>query len=129
MKGSVDFLPDTNSVLRYLLQDDADQFLQVENFFQQVMEGRMRVIFMEGVLVECLYILTKHYSIPHAEAARSLIGLLLYKGVVNRDKSVLIEGLQIFAAGSLGPVDCLLIARSRVEGLQVFSGVGENSYG
>jgi len=121
MKGSVDFLPDTNAVLRYLLQDDADQFPQVENFFQQVMEGRMRVIFMEGVLVECLYILTKHYSIPRDEAARSLIGLLHYKGVANRDKAVLIGGLQFFATSSLGPVDCFLIARSRIEGLQIIN--------
>lgn len=118
---SVEYLPDTNSVLRYLLQDDAELFPLAETFFQEVMEGRTRVIFLEGVLVECLYILTKHYSIPRDEAARSLIGLLLYKGVVNPDKSALIEGLQTFATGSLEAVDCLLNAKSGVDGLQVFS--------
>jgi predicted nucleic-acid-binding protein len=121
MKGSVDYLPDTNAVLRYLLQDDADQFPLAETFFKKVMEGRTRVIFLEGVLVECLYVLTKYYKVTQDEAARSLIGLLLYKGVVNRDKSVLIEGLQIFATSSLGPVDCFLIARSRIEGLQIIN--------
>jgi predicted nucleic-acid-binding protein len=121
MKGNADYLPDTNAVLRYLLQDDADQFPLAETFFKKVMEGRTRVIFLEGVLVECLYVLTKYYKVTRAEAANSLIGLLHYKGVVNRDKTALVEGLQTFATSSLDPVDCLLIARSRVDGLQVFS--------
>jgi len=121
MKGNADYLPDTNAVLRYLLQDDAEQFPLVEVFFKKVMDGRTRVIFLEGVLIECLYVLTKYYKVTRAEAAGSLIGLLHYKGVVNRDKAVFVEGLQNFAAGTLDPVDCILLARSRVDGLQVFS--------
>ena len=121
MKGNADYLPDTNAVLRYLLQDDADQFFLAEEFFKKVMDGRTRVIFLEGVIVECLYVLTKYYKVTRVEAASSLIGLLHYKGVVNHDKKVLIEGLQVFAKGSLDPVDCVLLARSRVDGLMIFS--------
>ncbi len=44
-----------------------------------------------------------------------------YKGVVNRGKAVYIEGLNNFTTSALGPADCFLLARSRVEALRVFS--------
>jgi len=117
----VNFLPDTNVVLRYFLRDDPEQFAQSETFFEKVRNGRARVIFLEGVLVECLYVLTKHYKVTRSEAAQALVGLLQYKGVTNPDRTVLTDGLQRFGAGNLDPVDCFLLARSRGDGLQIFS--------
>ena len=65
-----------------------NSFPWLKLFSKKAMDGRTQVIFLEGVLIECLYVLTKYYKVTRAEAAGSLVGLLHYKGVVNRDKAV-----------------------------------------
>lgn len=121
MAKKADSLPDTNVILRYLLRDDPDQFSRAETFFEKVREGRERIILLEGVLVECLYVLTNHYRVAREEAAQALVGLLHYKGVANQDKAALAEGLRSFAENTLDPVDCFLLARARSGKLRIFS--------
>lgn len=121
MNKKNDFLPDTNTVLRYLLNDIPEQFARSEVFFEKVRNGKVRAVILESVLVECLYILTKYYKVSRDDAARTLTGLLCYKGTTNPDKTVLTEALRNFASTDLDPVDCLLLAHTRAHGLQLFS--------
>jgi predicted nucleic-acid-binding protein len=79
------------------------------------------MVFLESVLVECLYILTKHYNVPKKEAAEALGGLLHYKGVVNRDKAALVEALALYGANNLDPVDCVLLAKAKQDSMRIFS--------
>lgn len=109
--GSV--LPDTNVILRYLLKDVPAQFAQAERFFEEVRIGRTKAVILESVVVECVYILLKFYHVPKHVAAEAVIGLLQYKGVVNRDKPELIEALQLLANQTIDMVDCLLLAKTR----------------
>lgn len=108
-------LPDTNYILRYLLRDDAKQFSETVTFFEQVRSGKERAVLLESVITECLYILTKHYQVPRAAAAESLLGILAYKGVINPDRDRLASALGFFMNTSLDPVDCLLAATSLLE--------------
>lgn len=103
-------LPDTNYILRYLLRDDAKQFLETNTFFEQVRTGKERALMLESVITECLYVLTKHYQVPRAAAAESLLGMLAYKGISNPDRDRLASALDIFIKTTLDPVDCLLAA-------------------
>lgn len=121
MAKKAETLPDTNYILRYLLRDDALQYTVVEPFFEQVRSGRERIIIMEGVLVECLYILTKQYHVSRCDAAKALIGLFQYKGVVNPEKELLVDALSRYAETKLDPVDSLLIARADASGLKILS--------
>jgi predicted nucleic-acid-binding protein len=121
MPKNADMLPDTNVVLRYLLRDIPEQFTQAADFFEQVRTGRKKMLFLESVLVECLYILTRFYKVPKKEAAEALSGLIQYKGVVNRDKAALSAALSMYGENNLDPVDCILLARARHDAMQVFS--------
>ena len=103
-------LPDTNYILRYLLRDDATQFLETNAFFEQVRTGKERALVLESVITECLYVLNKHYQVPRTAAAESLLGMLSYKGIVNPDRDRLASALGIFIKTTLDPVDCLLAA-------------------
>lgn len=109
-------LPDTNFILRYLLRDIEDQFQETDAFFEDVRSGKTAAFIAESVLVECLYILTKHYKVPRAAAASNLTTLLQYKGVTNADKAVLVKSLRLFAETPLDPVDCILASQSALEG-------------
>lgn len=114
-------LPDTNFILRYLLRDVEQQFLETDAFFEEVRSGKTAALIAESVLVECLYILTGHYRVPRADIAASLTNLLLYKGIDNSDKYVLTKSLALFAESSLDPVDCILAARAAVAGNPVLT--------
>ena len=114
-------LPDTNSILRYVLKDHREQFEVSQEFFEKVRTGKDRAILSESVLVECVYVLSKFYRVPKKEASEILSRLLLYKGVRNKDKEVLFRALSIFSDKSVDIVDCILLARSRQENVRLFS--------
>ena len=114
-------LPDTNYILRYLLRDNETHYVEAAEFFENVRSGKDFAVIAESVLVECLYILTKHYKVPRTESVKSLYGILLYKGVVNPNREILTKALTLFAESTLDPVDCLLIAMSSIEGHSVRS--------
>lgn len=114
-------LPDTNTILRYLLKDVSDQFAQASDFFERVRSGAEKTVILESVLVECVYILTKYYKVNKKEAAVVLAGLLSYKGVVNRDKTILTNALNLFAAENLDVVDCVLASKASGIGARIFT--------
>lgn len=121
MTKNAEVLPDTNVVLRYLLRDNAGQYAQAEEFFEKVRIGVVKAVILEGVLLECLYILTKFYKVPRGEATDALIILMQYKGIANADQQELIEALRLFAGQNLDAVDCLLLAKAKRGNRQLFS--------
>ena len=105
MCGKNKVLPDTNVILRYLLQDNKEQF------FEAVREGATQAVFLESVLVECIYVRTKFYKVPKGKAVASLSGLLRYKGIMNDDKDAMLTVLSLYGEKSIDLVDCFVIAK------------------
>lgn len=114
-------LPDTNVILRYLLKDNPEQYEQANRFFERVRTGKEKAVILECVLVECVYVLTKFYKAPKGEAVESLSGLMQYKGIANRDREALLEGLAIFVDNNLDLVDCILLAKTKSGNMQLLS--------
>ena len=114
-------LPDTNAVLRYLLRDHEEQYAKAGEFFEAVREDKRQALLLEGVLVECVYVLTKFYQVPRSETAGKLHGLLQYKGIRNPDRQELLDALKRYAETKLDIVDCILISKGAGENTEVFS--------
>jgi predicted nucleic-acid-binding protein len=106
------FMCDTNYVIRYLVNDDPVLFEHAKDFFDEVYSGRREVRLLESVLVECVYVLEKFYTVPRAKIADTLIGFLNYKGVVCERKNDLAEALLFYKEGKLDIGDCILVAFS-----------------
>lgn len=106
-------LPDTNAILRYLLADNKDLHEKARDLFEKVRVGEAAVLLLESVLVECVYVLTKFYGVPRQEAARTLKGLVGYRGVTNNDKRDLAEALALFGETTFDIVDCLLCVKAK----------------
>ncbi len=121
MKKSDAILPDTNVILRYLLRDIPEQFEKAAAFFEQVRTGAKRAVILESVVVECVYVLMKFYGVPKAEVAASLSGLLQYKGVVNSDRTALMDALRLMAETGLDMVDCVLVAKGNHNNLEIMT--------
>lgn len=114
-------LPDTNTILRYLLNDDVRLSKTAGNFFEKVKDGEEKIVILESVIPECVYVLVKIYGVPKNEAAESLIKLLSYKGVMNSDKKELIDALNLFAKKNLDIVDCILCEKSKSQKMPLFT--------
>ena len=119
MAASPSAIVDTNVVIRYLVRDVPEQFTEIEPWFEAVRTGKEKALLLESVLVESIYILTKYYKVPKTETAETLTNLLHYKGIVNDDKDALGAALTLFAESGLDPVDCLVLARAKQDGLRM----------
>ena len=106
--------PDTNVLLCYLLADVEEQYQEIRPFFETLKQGRQKAVILSEVLLETFYVLTKTYGIPAQEAAEALKDLLLYKGVVNRDKKLLLKAFNLFLESrGLSLLDCFLCVKAR----------------
>jgi predicted nucleic-acid-binding protein len=114
-------LPDTNIIVRYLLNDDIEQSPLTETFFKKVLNGETQILILESVVAECIYVLTKIYRVPREEAAGRLADLLRYKGVQNPDRSDLISALTLFSRKDIDIVDCFLVIKTSHAGWELFS--------
>lgn len=114
-------LPDTNAVLRYLLRDHETHYGIANEFFEAVREGSRQALLLEGVLVECVHVLTKFYKVPRPEAAQQLRGLLQYKGIRNPNRQELLDAFTRYGESKLDIVDCMLLAASAARQLELFS--------
>lgn len=121
MKRPAKSLPDTNTIVRYLVADEPALYAKAKEFFDPVKTGETRAIILESVIAESIYVLTKIYKVPRDRATSSLIDILHYKGIVNADQQELIRALSMFSEHSLDIVDCILCARAVAAGDHLFT--------
>lgn len=111
MQNNAIYLPDTNSILRYLLQDHEEFSKQAFDFWEAVRLGQTRARLSEGVLIEAVYVLQRFYKIPREKITASLKPLLAYKGIRSPELTILKKSLDFYAAHNLDFVDCILAVR------------------
>lgn len=121
MKRTTRSLPDTNTIIRYLINDDHALHSKAKEFFDKVKNGSDRAVILESVVAECIYVLTKIYKVPKDRAAGSLIDILRYKGISNDDQQELIRALTLFSDQGLDIVDCILCAKTSASGDHLFT--------
>jgi len=105
-------LPDTNTIVRYLVADDPALHEKAKEFFDKVKHGGVKAVILESVIAESMYVLTKIYKVPRNRAAGSLIDILRYKGIANDDQQELIRALALCSEHGLAIVDCILCAKA-----------------
>lgn len=113
MNKSPLYLPDTNTVLRYLLQDHPELSRKATDFWEAVRTGSRRAFIAEGVLLECVYVLQRFYKAPRQKIADSLSTLLTYRGAVCAESAMFEHSLALYRSCSLDFVDCMLAVRHR----------------
>ena len=121
MKKTNVSLPDTNVIVRYLVDDEHALFARAKIFFDKVKQGAEKAVLLESVLAECLYVLTKIYKVPREEAASVLIDLLHYRGIANTDTAELIKALRLYIDRNIDIVDAILCAKAQSGGLQMMT--------
>ncbi len=109
------YLIDTNIVLRYLLGDHPEFSPKAEAFMVDISKGVKKAEILDVVIVECVYVMEKYYEIPKTEIVEKLSGILNFSGIVNPDRSEILEALLKYENSNIDIVDCILAARSSPE--------------
>ncbi|NWF53167.1 MAG: PIN domain-containing protein [Syntrophaceae bacterium] len=112
-----DILPkliDANFILRYLLRDDEKLYEQAYPVLERAKTGEEKILILESVLTECVYVLLKIYRVEREIIAAKMRELISYRGVVNSDQKDLAEAARLFGKTDLSFVDCLLCAKSHL---------------
>ena len=109
------YLIDTNVVLRYLLGDHPEFSPKAEAFMFDVSKGVKKAEILNVVIVECIYVMEKYYEIPKTEIVEKLSGILNFSGIVNPDRSEILEALLKYENSNIDIVDCILAASSSPE--------------
>ena len=112
-----DMLPkliDANYILRYLLRDDEKLYDQAYPVLERAKTGEERILILESVLTECVYVLLKIYKVEREIIAAKMRELISYRGVANSDQKDLAEAARLFGKTHLSFVDCLLCAKSHL---------------
>ena len=106
------YLIDTNVILRYLLNDHKRFSPKAKAFMQDVAEGLKKAELISVVVVECVYVMEKYYQIPKNEIVDKLSRILNIKGIINPDKSEILNSLIKYENSNADIVDCILAAKS-----------------
>jgi predicted nucleic-acid-binding protein len=109
------YLIDTNVILRYLLDDHKTFSSKAKAFMLQVSHGTTKAEIPAVVVVECVYVLDKFYLVPRDDIVESISGILNFTGIINRDRSELLEALLNYKTSNTDIVDCILAAHSSPE--------------
>ena len=109
------YLIDTNIIIRFLIGDNDEHLAVSSEHFRQIENGEIQAEILSEVLMEAYFVLTKFYKIDEAEVLQDLKAILCLEGVVNRDKAILIETLNIIEHKHIDFVDALICAKCRLQ--------------
>lgn len=105
---------DTNCLLRYLLADIEDQFETVRRYVE---DGACT---SPEFIAECVYVLGGTvYGFSHKDVANTMGALL--DDIACEHEAAMRYALQLYRDSSLDFADCILAARSVVEGVPVLT--------
>ena len=113
------YLIDTNIIIRYLIQDNKEHFAKSQKIFKQIERMDMHVEILDGVIMECLYVLIKFYKLPKNEVIDDMRTILYLDGIVNNNKHILLESLTIYKEKNIDFIDCQLCAKRQLENYEI----------
>ena len=109
-------LIDTNVIIRFLAADIKELHLESVNIFNKIYNNELQVEILSEVLMEVLFVMKISYKEPKEETVESLKEILSLRGVVNNDKYILIETLDMFLDKNIDYVDALICTKAKLEG-------------
>ncbi len=98
---------DTNTLLRFLLNDIPEQAKKVEETLELSENGKIKIIIPQIVIFEIVYALIKQYQFKNEEVAEGLRKIIINKFLQVQDKDIFEEALKKYS-GKLSLADCFI---------------------
>lgn len=110
---------DTNLIVSYLVDDEPNLYKKARDFFDLVKLGKIKAVLEQAIFTETVSILTELYEVPRNKICNTLTGLLEYKGIYNFEKETLIEALILYAQTNLSIVNCIIVAKAKLQNIEI----------
>jgi predicted nucleic-acid-binding protein len=114
------YICDTNYVIRYLLQDNTEMFARANAIFEQAISGKVTLIFEQAVFTEIIFVLSSVYKVPKDIIVNTLSELVAYKGIKS-DRETLLLALEYYKNHNIHIVDALLLARNKTANIPIIT--------
>ena len=114
-------LADTNVFLRLLLNDIPSQNKQVKNLLIKAKNKKIQVIVPSIVIFEIQFVLEKYYGFGKDEVLDKIRHILSTSYLDIESRQTFIEAASFYKDRNLSFVDCFLIAKAKLEKLELFS--------
>jgi predicted nucleic-acid-binding protein len=107
---------DTNVLVRFLVQDDPNQFDRARRLIRRETNTGDPVLISQLVLLECEWVLRSRYGLGKDEILRAFSSLLDSADVRIEDEACVEEALYVWKESAAEFADCLIGARHRALG-------------
>lgn len=104
---------DTNVLVRFLVQDDAEQFEKASKLIKREVTAGRPVFINQLVLLETEWVLRSRYAAPKNKIIAAISGLLEAADVQLEDEAVIEEALYMWKDATADFADCLIGAKNR----------------
>jgi predicted nucleic acid-binding protein len=105
-------LLDANVMIRFLRADHPDHFERAKKLFEQAESGDVRLVLLDAVLAEVVFVLTSVYEVRRADIADNLRPFLFHSGIECPGSKVLDDALGRFVAKSVDFLDAYIAAQA-----------------
>ncbi len=114
-------LIDTNVIIRFLAADVEKLHRKSTEIINQIYHDELQVEILGEVIMEVLFVMKGVYNESKEETSEHLKTILSFKGVVNEDKYILIEALNMICHKNIDFVDALICTKSKMQGYDKIS--------
>jgi predicted nucleic acid-binding protein len=111
---------DTNYFLRFLRDDVREQTDIVRELFNNASRGNVQLCTSTIVFFEIYWVLTSFYQTRKREVVKVLQGILAMSFIVIREREILTESVDVFAATNIGLEDAYNLAYAQAHQLREF---------
>ena len=103
-------LVDSNFIIRHLVQDDPVHAGKASSLFEASDRGTIRLVLLQTVLSECVFVLESFYKRPRTKIAGVLAELISSPGIELDDREIMLIALEHYGRTKIHFVDCTLAA-------------------
>jgi len=106
-------LVDANVILRFLLNDHPKLSSLAKSIFLKAQKGLIKIYLDEVVIAETVWTLSSFYKIKKTDLIDRLEKLISQSWVVNPEKKLILETLNLYRFSNLDYIDCWVLAVSQ----------------
>lgn len=113
---------DANIIIRFLVWDNNKSlFNKSIEIIKSIESWEINVYILESVLLECIFVLVKFYKIPKKTVAEDIKNILYLENIINEDKIIFIEALNLFSNKNIDFVDCLIVTKAKFNDFEILT--------
>ncbi len=115
------YFADTNIFLRFLLQDNLQQYNQAKNYFILAKAYKIKILVLSEIVLEIDYVLKKVYSLSRVEISQKIIDLVSCAYFDVKDRDLWLNSLELYSITNFDLVDIFIFEKASHEGAEVLS--------